>query len=121
MMVEYKTAYVSFVLGVIAFHFSAAIFGWLMFAWPIAGSVTLMVIGSLSLLLRYAQRVYTRFRLPSDDVVTGRFVAAAAGGTTVAGQDGEAEGANPGEARDLGALISNEQAQLAAAQADEGN
>lgn len=32
MMVEYKTAYISFVLGLVAFHLSAALFGWLMFS-----------------------------------------------------------------------------------------
>lgn len=117
MMVEYKTAYLSFVLGVVAFHFSAAIFGWLMFDWPIAGSVTLMVFGSLSLLLRYAQRVYTRFRLPSDEVVTGRFMPSIPGltGGSAPAPAPDAPGA-AGEAT-IGGLISNEQAQLAQAQA----
>ena len=30
-MIEYQSAYLNFVLGLIAFHFSAALFGWLMF------------------------------------------------------------------------------------------
>ena len=31
MIEEYQSAYLNFVLGLIAFHFSAALFGWLMF------------------------------------------------------------------------------------------
>ena len=33
MVFEYNTAYICFVLGLIAFHFSAALFAWLMFTW----------------------------------------------------------------------------------------
>eukprot|EP00966_Prymnesium_polylepis_P102612 2377502-Prymnesium_polylepis.1 len=33
MVYEYNTAYGCFVLGLIAFHFSAALFAWLMFTW----------------------------------------------------------------------------------------
>ena len=35
--------------------------------------LTLTIILSLYALLRYATRVYMRFRLPSQDVITGRF------------------------------------------------
>ncbi len=141
MMVEYKTAYIAFVLGLIFFHFSAALFGWLMFNWAVSLSVTLCVVGSLFLLLRYASRVYTRFRLPVDEVITGRFTssqlagsagdpaggaggggagpssAGAAGPASV--RVGEQPGQNEGETRDLSSLISREQVQLAQLSASE--
>ena len=73
MMEEYQSAYLCFVLGLIAFHFSAALFGWIMFNWIVSSFVSSCVIGSLYLLVRYASRVYARFRLPPDEVITGRF------------------------------------------------
>ena len=73
MMEEYQSAYLCFVLGLIAFHFSAALFGWLMFNWVVSSFVSASVIGSLYLLVRYASRVYARFRLPPEEVITGRF------------------------------------------------
>jgi hypothetical protein len=73
MMEEYQSAYLCFVLGLIAFHFSAALFGWLMFNWIVSSFVSSCVVGSLYLLVRYASRVYVRFRLPADQVITGRF------------------------------------------------
>ena len=44
MMVEYKTAYIAFVLGLIFFHFSAALFGWLMFNWAVSLSVIILLV-----------------------------------------------------------------------------
>ena len=73
MMEEYQTAYLCFVLGMIAFHFSAALFGWIMFNWIISSCVSACILSSLYLLVRYASRVYARFRLLPEDVVTGRF------------------------------------------------
>ena len=85
MMTEYRTAYSCFVLGLICFHFSAALFSWLIYVhWAVSTVVTLTIFFSLSVLLRYAKRVYIRFRLPPEEVVTGQFhadeVAAAARG-----------------------------------------
>ena len=73
MMEEYQSAYLCFVLGLISFHFSAALFGWLMFNWIVSTFVSGTVISSLYMLIRYASRVYSRFRLPADEVITGRF------------------------------------------------
>ena len=39
----------------------------------VALCTSLVVLVSLYFLLRYAMRVYQRFRLPTDEVVTGRF------------------------------------------------
>lgn len=66
------------------------------------------VLGSLHLLIRYASRVYTRFRLPASEVVTGRFDA------------GDGSGRPPTEEENerLRQLISKEQMQLAQASDD---
>ena len=102
MMAEYKHALSCFKLGLVCFHFSAGLFGWIMFgcapppaapaappaaaraprrtdppthhhAGGVALCASLVVLVSLYFLLRYAMRVYQRFRLPTDEVVTGRF------------------------------------------------
>jgi len=76
MMIEYRLAFYSFFSGLVSFHLSAALFGWMMFwpdHWAVAMCLTLTIILSLYALLRYATRVYMRFRLPSQDVITGRF------------------------------------------------
>ncbi len=64
--------------------------------------VSACIIGSLWLLYRYAKRVLLRFRLPAEDVITGRFngeeVVSAASAT-----------ADVSEQRHLSSLISKEQ------------
>ena len=71
-----------------------------------------MVCTSLYLLLRYASRVYTRFRLPQDMVVTGRFDGAETRGV------GAPPGSENAELQNLSHLISTEQQQLAQAMGD---
>jgi len=107
MMEEYKSAYLNFLLGLIAFHFSAALFGWLAFDWVVSSCTTACVLGSLYLLMRYATRVHSRFRLPADEVITGRFrgeevMSAVTGGAVASSR----------EPRDYGS-ISREQMALA--------
>jgi len=105
MMFEYRTAYYSFVLGLVFFHFSAALFSWLIYVhWLVSFSVTLFIIFSLWLLYRYAQRVYLRFQLPKEEVVTGRFLSEEVLQS--------AQGADQDEQRNLSSLISKEQMQL---------
>ena len=106
-------AYLCSVLGLIAFHLSAALFGWFMFNWVVSTFVSSCVIGSLYLLVRYASRVYARFRLPPDEVITGRFTG---NETVLAGQQVDGRGDSQGEVRDLSNLISREQLNLARAQ-----
>jgi len=102
MMKEYRTAYYCFVLGLIFFHFSAALFAWLIYVhWAVSLMVTLCICGSLWLLTRYAKRVYVRFRLPAEHVVSGQF------------QSGEV--ADAAEARSGGLAVSRDQAALIAA------
>lgn len=64
------------------------------------------------MLVRYASRVYGRFRLPNSDVITGRFMGDEMGGAAAAG------GA-PGDTRDLTRLISREQQALVQSQLGE--
>ena len=90
MMIEYRLAFYSFFAGLVSFHLSAALFGWLMFwpdHWMVALWLSLTIIASLYALLRYATRVYMRFRLPSQEVITGRFTGneVVAGARTAAG------------------------------------
>eukprot|EP00908_Phaeocystis_cordata_P024111 Transcript_6586.p2 GENE.Transcript_6586~~Transcript_6586.p2 ORF type:complete len:244 (-),score=70.26 Transcript_6586:346-1077(-) len=76
MMIEYRLAFYSFFSGLVSFHLSAALFGWMMFwpdHWIVAVTLTMTICASLYMLLRYATRVYMRFRLPSQEVITGRF------------------------------------------------
>mmetsp|Transcript_29183 Transcript_29183/g.89395 ORF Transcript_29183/g.89395 Transcript_29183/m.89395 type:complete len:155 (-) Transcript_29183:322-786(-) len=112
MMKEYRTAYFCFVLGLLFFHFSAALFAWLIYVhWAVSMMVTLCICGSLWLLTRYAKRVYIRFRLPPELIITGKFnsdeVAAAAG--PMATRSGKSCG--PG----MIVGVSSDQAQLIAA------
>lgn len=115
MIVEYQYAYLNFVLGLIFFHFSAALFSWLMFNWLVSTFVSGCVLGSLYLLVRYASRVYTRFRLPSTEVVTGKFL----GDETRAWAN--MTGGAPSETATMAGVISREQVQLAQAAAEDGS
>jgi len=101
MVYEYNTAYGCFVLGLIAFHFSAALFAWLMFTWVVAFFVSGCIVTSLYMLMHYASKVYNRFRC--SEVVTGRF----SGEEVVPG----AEQSNVPNQRDLASLINGQQTQ----------
>ena len=108
MMDEYRSAYLNFLLGLIAFHFSAALFGWLTFTWVVSTFTSACVLGSLYLLIRYAMRVHSRFRLPADEVITGRFT----GHEVLGALMGERNDAR-NESRGHQMVFSNEQAELA--------
>lgn len=99
MIDEYRAAYLNFLIGLIAFHLSAALFGWLTFDWFVSTFTTASVFASLSLLMRYAMRVHSRFRLPTNEVITGRFTGDEnlfnMGGTTMARQRTGAPGEAP--------------------------
>ena len=70
--------------------------------------------GSLSLLLRYAMRVHSRFRLPAEEVITGRFM----GDLVLANVTGtrNARFGNDGVNMQQQAGLSSEQAALADSQ-----
>ena len=66
------------------------------------------VLGSLYLLLRYALRVHSRFRLPANEVITGRFT----GDEVFANMTGHMT-RGPRETAQMSTLISKEQVALA--------
>ena len=74
MVEEYQLAYYNFVLGLVFFHVSAAIYPWLGEHWLVAIFVSAVTMCSLQLLLRFAARVHARFKLDeSEAIVEGRF------------------------------------------------
>lgn len=104
MMAEYRKAFFTFGLGLIAFHLSALMFGWLLFGpgtpgpdthpgcarsdwpthrgtWPptharcavVATSISVCIVLALRVLWRYVVRIFQKFQLPKDMVISGRF------------------------------------------------
>jgi Flp pilus assembly protein TadB len=75
MVVEYRTAYYSYILGIIFIHLWAILFSWLIYVhWVVSALATGVCVLSLWALSRYARRVTNRFRMPNArDVNTGRF------------------------------------------------
>merc|ERR1712146_638378 len=110
-MEEYRSAYLNFLLGLIAFHLSAALFGWLTFNWFVSTCTSLFVLGSLYLLMRYAMRVHARFRLPAGEVITGRFTGDEVFANMTGTSLGRAKPYQP-ETQNLANLISKEQMAL---------
>ena len=72
MVYEYNTAYICFVLGLIAFHFSAALFAWLMFTWCAAARSSQRRRANLSTATLCARRPSAELR-PSVSVPLGRW------------------------------------------------
>ena len=115
MMDEYRSAYLNFLLGLIAFHFSAALFGWLTFTWVVSSFTSSCVLGSLYLLMRYAMRVHSRFRLPANEVITGRFTGDEVLGALIGSPGGRA----PHDAADPAQTVVSREQQALAAQSQE--
>ena len=61
-------------LGLLALHFSVCLFCWLQmpFDW-LAVVMTFLVITSLAIELQFVRVTFAKFRLPSEQVVTGKF------------------------------------------------
>ena len=73
MVVEYRTAYYSYILGIIFIHLWAILFSWIIYVhWVVSVLATAVCVLSLWALSRYARRVVKRFQMP-DTVNTGRF------------------------------------------------
>ncbi|KAJ1641428.1 hypothetical protein T492DRAFT_919584 [Pavlovales sp. CCMP2436] len=103
MMLEYRRAFFTFALGLLAFHMSALMFGWLMFRPLVASSMTVCILVALRVLWRYVVRIFAKFQLPKDMVVSGRFAA-------------ETDGVDPnGDGVVMSGLIHEQQAMAAAA------
>jgi len=89
LMLEYRLTFLFFTAGLVMFHISALLFAWLEFSWPVALAMTLALLMFIYGMYRYWLRIYTRFALSSDRMITGKFEfgggAAAAGATRDAG------------------------------------
>eukprot|EP00967_Tisochrysis_lutea_P102955 scaffold155241_cov28-Tisochrysis_lutea.AAC.2 len=55
------------------FHISALLFAWLEFSWPVALAMTLALLMFIYGMYRYWLRIYNRFALSSDRMITGKF------------------------------------------------
>lgn len=99
LMLEYRLTFLFFTMGLIAFHGSALLFAWLEFSWPVRDQVVVSHVVShcgcllnslpacaqvalamtIALLMfiygmgRYFKRIYRRFALESDRMITGKF------------------------------------------------
>lgn len=73
LMLEYRLTFLFFTAGLVAFHVSALLFAWLEFSWPVALAMTLALLMFIYGMYRYWLRIYSRFALSSDRMITGRF------------------------------------------------
>lgn len=105
MIEEYRLAFFSFVLGMLALHGSLICFAWLEDGLTLANSaiLTICVLLSVWLILRYIRVVLSRFQLPGE-MVTGKFE-----GNEAAGAGADAGVVDRGEISTLSALIHQEQ------------
>mmetsp|Transcript_51552 Transcript_51552/g.85482 ORF Transcript_51552/g.85482 Transcript_51552/m.85482 type:complete len:295 (+) Transcript_51552:58-942(+) len=73
LMLEYRLTFLFFTAGLVAFHVSALLFAWLEFSWPVALAMTLALLMFIYGMYRYWLRIYSRFALSSDRMITGKF------------------------------------------------
>jgi len=77
MMVEYRVCFLFFVIGVVLFHFSALLFAWMEFAWPIALSMTTVLFVFMYGISVHFTRIYNKFQLRPGQMIDGRMVSPA--------------------------------------------
>jgi membrane protein implicated in regulation of membrane protease activity len=70
-MLEYRLTFLFFVMGLIAFHLSALLFAWLEFSWPVALAMTVALATFMYGMWRYFKRIYKRFSLDREHMITG--------------------------------------------------
>ncbi len=73
LMLEYRLTFLFFTAGLVAFHVSALLFAWLEFSWPVAMAMTLALLMFIYGMGRYWLRIYSRFALSSERMITGKF------------------------------------------------
>jgi hypothetical protein len=74
MRIEYQTTYTCFVLGIVSLTVSLGLYGWMMLIdWRISTVLTLLSIGALFFLAKFANRMNERFHLDASEETTGRF------------------------------------------------
>merc|ERR1740117_904181 len=72
-MTHYKFTLACFTSGLICFMLSALLYGWMQFDWSLAMPMTVLLAYFLVSICKYFIRIYRRFRLPPECVVTGAF------------------------------------------------
>jgi hypothetical protein len=100
MMTHYKFTLMCFATGLICFMLSALLYGWMQFPWTLALPMTILICYFLYKIFTYFIRIYRRFRLAPDHVVTGAFNADGA-------SDGPRSAAEMAEERELQAQYAN--------------
>lgn len=76
---EYHEAYFCFFMGIVFFLASASIFAWLTIAetsvdWVICVASSGTAVITLYLVMKFSRRVFARFRLRPDEIVSSRFI-----------------------------------------------
>lgn len=71
LMLEYRLTFLFFVMGLLAFHVSALLFAWLEFSWPVALAMTVALVTFVYGMWRYFKRIYKRFSLDREHMITG--------------------------------------------------
>jgi len=73
MMTHYKFTLACFIGGLVCFMLSALLYGWMQFGWSLATPLTVLLVYFLYTIFMYFIRIYKRFRLEPNAVVTGAF------------------------------------------------
>lgn len=73
MMEEYRLTFFFFGLGLIALYAATILYAWVMFLWPPALLMSFSLAGWMYLTYHYFVRIYTRFKIPPQLMITGRF------------------------------------------------
>ena len=73
MMTHYKFTLMCFTTGLVCFMFSALLYVWMQFEWELALPSTLLIAYFLQKIHFFFVRIYKRFRLAPERVVTGAF------------------------------------------------
>jgi len=74
MMTHYKFTLVCFTGGLVCFMLSALLYGWMQFSIDLALPLTILLVYFLYKIFAYFTRIFNRFRLDPNSVVTGAFM-----------------------------------------------
>ncbi|KAL1512188.1 hypothetical protein AB1Y20_005453 [Prymnesium parvum] len=73
MMIHYRFTLACFTGGIIFFMISALLYAWMQFNAELAVPMTLVIIYFLVKIYGYFWRIYNRFKLPAENVISGAF------------------------------------------------
>ena len=104
MVDEYRTAFYTFLFGMLATLAAGAFYVWLMFPLMEASVLTVSIVSATYMIIRYIRRLFATFAVPKDQVVTGKYE-----GEEAAKAGAEAGVVNRSELSTLSHLIKREQ------------